>query len=94
MPEWLSAYSKPCDIWSGVCLLREKTFQLRNVLLKGNASLLDLRNYLFARQCALLLLLCRPWEVAQRTLPFLHNCISELKTLEVSFQSCYLNLIL
>ncbi|XP_055945623.1 trafficking protein particle complex subunit 10-like [Argiope bruennichi] len=84
MPEWLTCFSRPCDIWSGVCLLREKSIELRNVLLSGNACLLDLRNYLFSRQCALLLLLCRPWEVAQRTLPFLHNCISELKILEVN----------
>ncbi|KAG8193047.1 hypothetical protein JTE90_028159 [Oedothorax gibbosus] len=83
MPEWLTCFSRPCDIWSGVCLLREKSIELRKVLIAGNACLLDLRNYLFARQCALLLLLCRPWEMAQRTLPFLHNCISELKILEV-----------
>ncbi|KFM65669.1 Trafficking protein particle complex subunit 10, partial [Stegodyphus mimosarum] len=84
MPEWLSCYSRPCDIWSGVCLLREKSLLLREDLVSGKGSLLDLRNYLFSRQCALLLLLCRPWEVAQRTLPFLHNCISELRILEVS----------
>ncbi|XP_071041764.1 trafficking protein particle complex subunit 10 isoform X2 [Parasteatoda tepidariorum] len=84
MPEWLSSYSNSGDMWSGVCLIREKYMQLRETLLNGNPCLLDLRNYLFSRQCALLLLLCRPWEVAQRTLPFLHNCISELKSLEVS----------
>ncbi|GFW67095.1 trafficking protein particle complex subunit 10 [Trichonephila clavipes] len=84
MPEWLTCFSRSCDIWSGLCLLRDKSIELRNTLISGNACLLDLRNYLFSRQCALLLLLCRPWEVAQRTLPFLHNCISELKILEVS----------
>ncbi|GIY00231.1 trafficking protein particle complex subunit 10 [Caerostris darwini] len=84
MPEWLTCFSRPCDIWSGLCLLREKSIELREVLISGKACLLDLRNYLFSRQCALLLLLCRPWEVAQRTLPFLHNCISELRILEVS----------
>lgn len=84
MPEWLSNYSKSCDVWSGVCLMREKSIHLREILQKAEACLLDLRNYLFSRQCALLLLLCRPWEVAQRTLPFLHNCISELQILEIS----------
>ncbi|XP_054722855.1 LOW QUALITY PROTEIN: trafficking protein particle complex subunit 10-like [Uloborus diversus] len=84
MPSWMSAYSGPCDVWPGLCLLPARIQSLRRTLSQGRASLLDLRCYLFARQCSLLLMLCRPWEVAQRTLPFLHNCVSELRTLEVS----------
>lgn len=51
---------------------------------RQEATLLDLRSYLFARQCTLLLFLQRPWEVAQRALELLHSCVQELKLLEVS----------
>ena len=50
----------------------------------GHISLIDFRNYLFARQCQLLCLLNNPWELAKRALPFLQTCVSELNLLEVS----------
>ena len=49
----------------------------------GHISLIDFRNYLFARQCNLLCLLNKPWELASRALPFLQTCVSELNLLEV-----------
>lgn len=87
IPEWLSSYTKPCENWPGVCLLREAMPLLRKKLADRQGSLLDLRSYLFARQCSLLLLLCRPWEMAQRSLPFLHNCVNELRILEIPMQT-------
>lgn len=83
-PHWLTAFSKPCTCWEGLTLSRQVAEQKRTLIQKGDASLLDLRNYLFSRQCALLLLLFHPWEMAQRTLPFMHSCINELNILEVS----------
>jgi hypothetical protein len=56
----------------------------RELIQKQEATLLDLRSYLFSRQCTLLLFLQRPWEVAQRALELLHSCVQELKLLEVS----------
>lgn len=56
----------------------------RELIQRQEATLLDLRSYLFARQCTLLLFLQRPWEVAQRALELLHSCVQELKLLEVS----------
>ncbi|KAJ6215652.1 hypothetical protein RDWZM_010152 [Blomia tropicalis] len=50
----------------------------------GLISLIDFRNYLFARQCHLLCLLNKPWELASRALPFLQTCVTELKLLEIS----------
>ena len=48
-------------------------------------SLLNFRNYLFARQAALLVKQNRITELAQRSLGFLHNCINELNILDVTF---------
>lgn len=56
----------------------------RGLIQRQEATLLDLRSYLFSRQCTLLLFLQRPWEVAQRALELLHSCVQELKLLEVS----------
>ena len=55
----------------------------REQIQRGQASLLGLRSYLFSRQCTLLIFLQRPWEVTQRALELLHNCVQELRLLEV-----------
>ncbi|OQR70110.1 trafficking protein particle complex subunit 10-like [Tropilaelaps mercedesae] len=47
----------------------------------GKGSLLDLRNLLFLRICNILILLCRPWEMARRALPYIQNAQVELKSL-------------
>ena len=69
--------SKCCD---GVSLDKGSQGFLRELIKTQEANYIDLRNYLFSRQCNLLLKLNRPspWEVAQRTLDFLHNLIHEL----------------
>ena len=69
--------SKCCD---GVSLVKGSQQFLRQLIKTQEASYVDLRNYLFSRQCNLLLKLNRPspWEIAQRTLEFLHNLIHEL----------------
>ncbi|XP_064489263.1 trafficking protein particle complex subunit 10-like [Ornithodoros turicata] len=85
MPEWLYEFaSVGCSEWPGLCLKRGIKNGTAVRRLAQGASLLELRNYLFSRQCSLLLLLCRPWEMAHRTVSFLHNTVQELKILEVS----------
>ncbi|KAG8225562.1 hypothetical protein J437_LFUL002079, partial [Ladona fulva] len=91
-PSWLCSFQRPLEKWSGIWLnqslrnggLGMEENEGRKLIQNGCASLLDLRGYLFSRQCALLLLTCKPWEIAQRTLPFLHNCMRESMLLEVS----------
>ena len=89
MPDWLRQLSDDCDNWHGLCLATAHSKQLRLRLQGHKRSLLDLRSYLFARQCELLLLHNRPWELASRSLPFLQNAVTELKLLEVGFY-CWL----
>ncbi|CAH1229508.1 TRAPPC10 [Branchiostoma lanceolatum] len=84
IPEWLGSFSRPCTCWDGLYLWQPVNYDKRDLIQENTATLLDLRNYLFSRQCALLFFLQRPWEVAQRTLPFVHNVIRELEILELT----------
>ncbi|XP_078142338.1 trafficking protein particle complex subunit 10 [Centroberyx gerrardi] len=81
---WLGSFCAPVRSWSGLLLRRPIDMEKRDGIQRGEASLLDLRSYLFSRQCTLLIFLQRPWEVTQRALELLHNCVQELHLLEVS----------
>ncbi|KAF0026735.1 hypothetical protein F2P81_021472 [Scophthalmus maximus] len=81
---WLGSFCAPVRCWSGLLLRRPIDMEKRDGIQRGEASLLDLRSYLFSRQCTLLIFLQRPWEVTQRALELLHNCVQELRLLEVS----------
>ncbi|XP_054643818.1 trafficking protein particle complex subunit 10 [Dunckerocampus dactyliophorus] len=82
--KWLGSFCAPVRSWSGLLLRRPIDMEKRDGIQRGEASLLDLRSYLFSRQCTLLIFLQRPWEVTQRALELLHNCVQELRLLEVS----------
>ncbi|XP_069491778.1 trafficking protein particle complex subunit 10 [Ambystoma mexicanum] len=81
---WLSSFCQEVQSWDGLILRKPIDMEKRELIQKREASLLDLRSYLFSRQCTLLIFLQRPWEVSQRALELLHNCVQELKLLEVS----------
>lgn len=87
---WLGSFCAPVKRWSGLLLRRPIDMEKRELIQCGEASLLDLRSYLFSRQCTLLIFLQRPWEVTQRALELLHNCVQELRLLEVQcvFEYC------
>lgn len=81
---WLTFFCQPVKSWNGLGLRKPIDMEQRELIRRREASLLDLRSYLFSRQCTLLLFLQRPWEVAQRALQLLHSCVQELKLLDVS----------
>nr|XP_054753568.1 trafficking protein particle complex subunit 10-like [Lytechinus pictus] len=83
-PKWLSDFQAPCNCWDGLNLSKPVNMDKRELLERGKPTLLDVRNYLFSRQSALLFLLKKPYEVAYRAQNFMHNCVQELKILEVS----------
>ncbi|XP_014219385.1 trafficking protein particle complex subunit 10 isoform X2 [Copidosoma floridanum] len=82
-PAWLSSFQSPLNKWSGVKLNTSVDYQTRIAIAECKASLLDLRSYLFSRQCAMLLSLNKHWEIAQRCLSFVHDTINELRILEI-----------
>ncbi|XP_032485859.1 trafficking protein particle complex subunit 10 isoform X3 [Phocoena sinus] len=79
---WLTFFCQPVKSWNGLILRKPIDMEKRGLIQRQEATLLDLRSYLFSRQCTLLLFLQRPWEVAQRALELLHGCVQELKLLE------------
>lgn len=83
-PAWLTQFQTPLESWEGLSLTSGVNLRERERIEKNSCSPLQFRNYLFSRQCAMLLYSNKPSEVAERTLPFLHNCIRELYLLEVN----------
>ncbi|KAM3933333.1 trafficking protein particle complex subunit 10 [Leptodactylus fuscus] len=81
---WLSSFCQPVQSWDGLALRKPIDMEKRDLIQRRSANLLELRSYLFSRQCTLLLFLQRPWEVAARALELLHNCVQELRLLEVA----------
>lgn len=73
------------DSWRGLCLdmNNEHSKELRKRIVERRASLLDLRNYLFAKQCDLMLMQNQPWRVAESASIFLQNCIREHELLNI-----------
>ncbi|KAJ8679613.1 hypothetical protein QAD02_015400 [Eretmocerus hayati] len=82
-PVWLRSFQNPLNQWTGVNLKSSLDFNTRILIAECNASLLDFRSYLFGRQCAMLLSLRKPWEVAQRCLSFVHDTMNELRILDI-----------
>lgn len=72
--------------WHGLCLdlNNEYSLELRRKIVEKRASLLDLRNYLFAKQCDLMLMQNQPWRVAASASLFLQNCIREHEYLNIN----------
>ncbi|KAG8041690.1 hypothetical protein G9C98_006985 [Cotesia typhae] len=83
-PSWLDTFKNPFYDWRAVNLKKSLDNVLRELIANEKVSLLDFRNYLFSRQCAILLLLKQPWEIARRCLLFIYNTLSELRILEIS----------
>ncbi|KAJ7394278.1 Trafficking protein particle complex subunit 10 [Desmophyllum pertusum] len=82
----IEVFMRDCNCCDGVSLAKSSQDFLRQLIKTHEANYVDLRNYLFSRQCNLLLKMDRrAWEIAQRTLDFLHNLIHELAMKEVKF---------
>ncbi|KAI4805419.1 hypothetical protein KUCAC02_010036, partial [Chaenocephalus aceratus] len=69
---WLGSFCAPVNNWSGLLLRRPIDMEEEGW---GSSE---------GRPCTLLIFLLRPWEVTQRALELLHNCVQELRLLEVS----------
>ncbi|XP_069156358.1 trafficking protein particle complex subunit 10 [Procambarus clarkii] len=83
-PPWLGIFNQACEKWEGLHLTSELDTVVQSKIRSKDVSLLEFRNYLFQRQCALLFQLDKPWEVAARALTFLQNTVGELKILEIA----------
>ena len=84
----LTPFTGECWCWDGASISSGSEKKLCEKIKKREATLLDLRNYLFIRQCALLFQLDRVKDVLQRMLEFMHNVVHELSILKVSMLIC------
>ena len=80
----MSKFSGTCSSWQGLSLRKAINLDKRDQVKHNEASLLDFRNYLFSRQCAVLFLVGRPIEVAHRAATFLFHTLHEVDYLNVS----------
>ena len=80
----LTPFTRECFCWDGASISSGSEEKRREQIKKREATLLDLRNYLFIRQCSLLFQLERVKDVLQRMLEFMHNVVHELAILKVS----------
>lgn len=78
--QWTSLNS-----WPGLCLDMscEHSLNLRKRIVDKQATLLDFRNYLFAKRCDLMFMQNQPWRVAASTSAFIQNCIAEHEYLNI-----------
>jgi hypothetical protein len=74
--------------WPGLCLDMncEHSDNLRKKIVNKQASLLDFKNYLFAKRCDLMFMQNQPWRVAAATSAFLQNCVREHEILKIDVQ--------
>lgn len=69
--------------WDGISLNKNAVKHFRDAVYNGQASLIDLRNYIFIRQWQMLVNVHKSWDVAQRLLDFLFAVVNEMKLLLV-----------
>uniref|UniRef100_A0A182Y4P7 Foie-gras_1 domain-containing protein n=1 Tax=Anopheles stephensi TaxID=30069 RepID=A0A182Y4P7_ANOST len=72
--KWLLIFDQPLYAFHGISLNPAKMMETRDKIISCNVTLLEFRSYLFERQCMLLDAAGKPWEIAERLLPFLFSC--------------------
>ncbi|VVC37154.1 Hypothetical protein CINCED_3A025042 [Cinara cedri] len=83
VPHWLTEFQGVLERWSAVLYMENISRTQREAIKNRKLSLLEFRCYLFSRQASLLMAASKPWQVAERALIFLHQAVSDLKTLEI-----------
>lgn len=81
-PKWMLVFEQSAQSFEGVNLDKKSLLETRKKIESISVNLLQLRSYIFARQC-ILLQQERPWEIAKRLLPFLFSTIREVDALKV-----------
>lgn len=82
-PKWLKIFEQPCDTFCGINLSKRQLAHIRSKINDGTVTLLELRTYILERQCTLLNASDRPWEIAERLMPFLYATEKEIEILNI-----------
>lgn len=83
LPKWLEKFTISPSNWDGVSLRNQNLESYKILIKSGNASLIDFRNYLFSRQCKLLINMNRKQTIPSRMMEFVYMVVQELKLLNV-----------
>ncbi|XP_053659885.1 trafficking protein particle complex subunit 10 [Anopheles marshallii] len=81
--KWLHIFDQPLYAFHGISLNPAKMTETREKIISCNVTLLEFRSYLFERQCMLLDAAGKPWEIAERLLPFLFSTLREIDALKL-----------
>ncbi|XP_055614149.1 trafficking protein particle complex subunit 10 [Uranotaenia lowii] len=81
--KWLNIFDQPLYAFHGISLNPIKMQETRNKIISQSVNLLEFRSYLFERQCLLLNANGKPWEIAERLLPFLFSTLREIEALKL-----------
>ncbi|XP_041764144.1 trafficking protein particle complex subunit 10 [Anopheles merus] len=81
--KWLQIFDQPLYAFHGISLNPAKMNETREKIIACNVTLLEFRSYLFERQCMLLDAADKPWEIAERLLPFLFSTLREIEALKL-----------
>uniref|UniRef100_A0AAG5CNJ8 Trafficking protein particle complex subunit 10 n=1 Tax=Anopheles atroparvus TaxID=41427 RepID=A0AAG5CNJ8_ANOAO len=81
--KWLYIFDQPLHAFHGISLNAVQMRETREKIIAGNVTLLEFRSYLFERQCVLLDAAGKPWEIAERLLPFLFSTLREIEALKL-----------
>lgn len=82
-PSWIDVFGRQYQSFQGINLDKRVMFETRKLIIGQSVSLLQFRSYLFGRQCILLNNSSRPWEIAERLLPFLFSTLREMDVLKL-----------
>ncbi|EDS30577.1 transmembrane protein 1/tmem1b [Culex quinquefasciatus] len=81
--KWLHIFDQPLYAFHGISLNPVKMNETRKKIISQSVNLLEFRSYLFERQCLLLDANGKPWEIAERLLPFLFSTLREIEALKL-----------
>ncbi|XP_055546416.1 trafficking protein particle complex subunit 10 [Wyeomyia smithii] len=81
--KWLQIFDQPLFAFHGISMNPIKMEETRGKIINQSVNLLEFRSYLFERQCLLLDKNGKPWEIAERLLPFLFSTLREIEALKL-----------
>lgn len=85
--KWMAIFEQPLYSFRGITMCKKDLQEMRNKIVNQSITIIELRNYIFMRQCILLENLENQWEIAQRLFPFLFSTLREIDALRLEVYS-------
>lgn len=82
-PKWMDIFERPLNNLRGITMCKKDIKEIRDKIIDNSITVIELRNYIFQRQCVLLNSMEQQWEIAQRLFPFLFSTLREIDALRL-----------